>query len=504
MSLEKAPVGTDSSIVCEDEGGLVFYRPHEVASLVMEMPRRCRVVSIDGNVSFRCDWPAGDWSRLGEARVNPQALVGLGKSMWSDPAGFVLVGTPEGQGPQVKPLLALTSTGIPLAKVLAIRSSGSRNCEWVTDEGEFTQEVGAEAAARAHPELVLVQEGLYVNRVRLRRLRAQPKSDEVDVILDDGQVLHTIVRSTAQKLAERLGLSKAIRLEPPVPGLGGDFLRDWPFELATASGELLRRHFDSARKLIAHQIYQAFRYHMLGIKRRYGRTHRGFWYRPMHATLLRAGFLNGRRVRWVEPNELARSTDDQLCQRYYSILEGLVGTRELITFQGLGFKELKSGTRRRGKKRPDILLVAEKESISDYGLAVHRKLGISYVETGGYPKLIASEFLAKRWLEAGLAEVEVVAFVDLDPDGWALIEALTHQLARFGLRLRKPPVFVIVGDCLSAEEIETLTLPCDHPESDKVQGWMARGGGIHGRPRRFYANHFEPLARVLARVEELL
>ena len=484
----------DTTIVCEDDGGLVFYRPDEVASLVMEMPQRCRVVSRDGNVSYRTDWPEGNWAQLGEARVNPDCLVPLGKNMWSDPAAFVFVGTLGNHSPRPQAVSAL----------LAIRSSGSHSCIYLTDEGETPQAVSAETLARAHPELVPVQRGLYLNPMRLRRLQAIENTDSVDVVMDNGHLLQSIARSTAQKLAGRLGLTSAVRLEPPVPGLDGDFLRDWPFELATASAELLKRHFESARKLIAHLIYQAFRYHQLGIKRRYGRTHRGFWYRPVHSALFRAGFLRNRRARWVEPHELARSTDEQLCQRYYQILETMVGEQKLITFQGLGFKEVKAGTRRLGKKRPDILLVAEKESISDYGLAVHRKLGISYLETGGYPKLIASEFLAKRWLEAGLAEVEVVAFVDLDPDGWALIDALINQLLRYGLRLRKPPRFVITGDQLSAEEIDQLTLPCDHSERDKVQNWLARGGGIGGHPRRFYANHFEPLERVLARVQELL
>lgn len=491
-------------IVCEDEGGLVFYRASDIASMVMEMPLRCRIVTRDGNVSYRTDWPEGNWAQLGEARVNPDLLVKLGKNMWSDPAGFVLVGVLAEFSPPVEAPSPMTSVGVPLGRVWGLRANGSKGCVWLTDEGEMVQAVEAGEAARAHEELVLVLTGLYVNRLRLRRLFSYPNSNQLDVVLDNGQVLQKIAKATAHKMAERLNLASSFRLEPPVPGLEEDFLRDWPFELATAPAELLRQHFSSPRRLIVHQLYQAYRYRKLGLVRRYGKTHRGFWYRPIHSSLLRAGFLQNRKVRWVEIDEPTRSKDDELCQLYYRLVETMVGVQQLCTYEELGFKEVKSGSRRMGKRRPEVLLVAEKESISDFGLAIHRKLGVSYVETGGYPKLIASEFLAKRWLEAGIGEVEVVAFVDLDPDGWALIAALVQQLHRYGLRVRKAPSFVITGEQLSSEEIENLTLPCEHPESVKVQKWLAGGGGVKGLARCFYANHYEPLERVLARVGELL
>lgn len=480
-------------IVCQDEEGLVFLAPAAIASLVMEGPLRCRVVSRDGLVAFRRDMPEGNWARVGEALVNPEGLVALGKRMWSDPAGFVYLGELEG-----------TFEAESGLRALGVRSTSSGRCVWLTDEGEIEEDQSIEAAAEAHPELVLVRQGLYVNLLRLRRWDS-PKDAMYDLIMDDGRVLETVSWATFQKLAERLGLASPYALEPGVPGLASYFVRDWPFELATAPGEVLRRHFASARKLIANLIYQAFRYRQLGIKRRYGRTHRGFWYRPLHSALFRAGFLNDRRYRWLEPDEVARSSDEQMCQNFGRILEAMISEERLLTFEQLGFKEVKPGNRRMGKLHPEILLLAEKESISDFGLAVHRKLGISYVETGGYPRLIAAEFLKKRLAEAGVGEeYQIVAFVDLDPDGWALVEALVAQLACYGLRLRRPPVFVITGEVLTEEEKELLTRPCPHSDSSKVKNWLEHGGGIDGRARCFYANHFEPLERVLARVKELL
>ena len=495
-------MAADEVVVCEDEQGLVFYRPHEIASMVMETPGRCRVVTRDANVSFRRDWPRGKWAGLGVARVNPGALIQLEKRLWSDPAGFVYSGTPDSVVPQPAGEPVMTSIGVLLSQVLGIRATGERECVWVTDQGEILQAVAAEVAAAMHPELVLVKRGVYFNMRRLRRLLAD--ESKVDVVMDNGVTFDWLARSKAARLAERLGLTSVARLEPPVPGLDGSFLRDWPFELATAPAELLQSHFSSARKLIVHLIYQAFRYRSLGIKRRNGRTHRGFWYRPVHSTLYRAGFLSNRRARWVDFHEPARSSDDAMCHLYYRILEEMVGDLRLLTFAQLGFKDVKAGERRLGKTRPEVLLVTEKEGISDFGLAIHRRLGISYVETGGNPKLIASEFLAARWLEAGITEVEIIAFVDLDPDGWMIIDALVDQLARFGLTVSKPAAFVITGDTLSTEEIEMLTRPCEQPESAKVQKWLARGGGIGGRPWRFYSNHFEPLERLLDRVQEFL
>lgn len=494
-------MGPTTSIVCQDEQGLVFYRAHEIASLLMEAPQRCRVVARDGHVSFRTDWPEGNWARVGQARVNSDHLVQLGKALWSDPAGFVYAGELENCTPQ--PLEdPLTSIGVPLSTVLGIRTAGPDDCVWITDLREIPQATPAKVAAAAHSELLLLKRGIYFNRSRLRRLNADEK--EVQVVMDNGSLMGSQPRSKSLQLATRLGLPSLVRLDPPVPGLDGSFLRDWPFEIATASAELLRRHFPTARKLIVHTLYQAFRYLAQGIKRRNGRTHRGFWYRPIHSVLYRAGYLSNRRARWIDIHQPSRSSDEAICHLFYRILEEMIGDQKLFTFAQLGFKEVKSGERRLGKKRPEVLLVTEKESISDYGLAIHRRLGISYLETGGNPRLIATEFLARRWLEAGIAEVSIVAFVDLDPDGWMLVDALIQQMNRFGLQVSKPPVFVITGDQLSPEEIDTLTRPCDQPESAKVQKWLARGGGIGGRPWRFYSNHFEPLERVLARVQELL
>jgi hypothetical protein len=490
------------TIVCEDEQGLVFYRAGEIASMVLEMPGRCRVVSRDGHVSFRSDWPEGNWPRLGSARVNPDALVQLKPGWWSDPSGFVLVGTLEEVVSEPPPEPVWTSMGLPLHKVFGVRANGPDGCLWVTEEGEVAQAVAVEEAAAPFADLVKLKRGVFFHRQRLRRLLVDEKS--VQLVMDDGQVLAALPRSKSAQLAQRLGLASLVRLEPAVPGLAGSFLRDWPFELATASAELLRKHFSSARKLIAHLIYQAFRYREQGIQRRYGRTHRGFWYRPVHGALYRAGFLSNRRARWTEVDQVARSSDEAMCHLYYRILEEMVGDQRLFGFADLGFKEVKPGERRLGKKRPEVLLVTEKESISDFGLAIHRRLGISYVETGGSPKLIASEFLARRWRAAGISEVRIVAFVDLDPDGWMLIDSLIQQLGRFGLKVLGAPLFVITGEQLTAEEIEMLTRPCENPESSKVQRWLSRGGGIGGRPWRYYANHFEPLERVLARVQELL
>lgn len=494
----------DETIVCEDEQGLVFYRARELASLVMESAHRCRVVDKHGQVSFRRELPVGPWVRLAGAMVLPVHLTNLEKSLWSDPAGFVYVGKPEAEGSLDAEEEVITAVGIPLAQVLAIRSSELRkHCVWVTESGEIQHDSGSGEAAAAHPELVLVRHGLYLNRKRLRRIMA--RDELMDLVMDNGVTIASVTRGTAQNLAERLGLAGADHLEPPVPGLQSYFLRDWPFELASAPADLLRRHFDSPRKLIAHMLYQAVRYRMLGIKRRYGKTHRGFWYRPLHSALYRAGFLRNRRVRWVEPGEQARSSDEEMCLYYYRILEEMTGVHQLFTFQELGFKDQKVGARRLGKKRPAVLLLAEKESIADYGLAIHHRFGISYVETGGFPKLIASEFLARRLLEAGITEVELmVGFVDFDPDGWAIVDAQVKQLARYGIQTARPPVFVVTGELFSPEEIELLARPCAEPGSVKVQNWLIRSGGIDGKPWRIHANHFEPLERVLARVRELL
>jgi hypothetical protein len=341
-------------------------------------------------------------------------------------------------------------------------------------------------ASKSLPSMVLVHEGLYVNRERLRRLRLE--GDRFALVLDDGSTLVSLHRSGCQSLAVRLGLSRCDHLEPRQPGMLEHRLRDYPVELATASAEQLKAWFDSPRQLIANLIYQAMRYRQMGIAKEYGNTHRGFWYVPIYATLFRAGFGEG----------------DTLLVLYRRVIDELIGDDRLFTYQELGFKD--PNQRHLGDRRPEVVMLVEKESLEDNAIKLASQFGVTYMVSGGTPKLVDTEYLVAALRALGLVKVLVISYGDFDPEGWALADGFVAQLERYDMAVEGSVRHLVRAECFTEDELTLYAMPCPAGGPAAVtlaEEWVRRSGGIHGKAWGIHGNHL-PFDRVMAELAKLL
>jgi len=104
------------------------------------------------------------------------------------------------------------------------------------------------------------------------------------------------------------------------------FVREFPFEIVRAAGDLLRLHFSSPRTLIANLLWQTLERIRQGLPP-YGTTHHGYFYNPLHATLERAGFIN------------EQFTKDAAEELYGRILARMIRDDGLFCYRDLGFKD---------------------------------------------------------------------------------------------------------------------------------------------------------------------
>ena len=488
-----------SMVILEDAEGFYFYRPEQIAAITPEFGGRFRVVAKDGVCATCPTAPAGGpWVRLGPSLVNPKLLKKVAGG-YQDPAGFVHSGQLGGKWVDPKPLDCGGALDCDPDAVQQLVGQGENGlgCVWITDEGRFEWDVSAVQASREHPCLVQLRRGHFLNLRRFRRiLRGR---DVSTLILDTGDQFEFYNTKTARLLATRLGLPHLRHLEPRNEALHRFELRDWPFELAKAKSKVLREHFRDARVLIANLVWQVVRYRQQGVAADYGTDYRDFWYDPLISTLYRAGFLK----RPLMKAFLAEGTSDELFQVYQQVVGQMVGDDRLFTFADLGFADSSAALRKRGARRPRIVIVAEKLSLNGDLERLAEEFGVSYVVVGGVPSLVATEFFARAFDDLG--ELILIAFVDFDVGGWVVADSFATQLRRFHGKYSHL-LHLIRPECFTAEELELYALPCPSGTPalrTKAKNWVKRSGGIGGQALGMHANKLKPYERVRARFMEV-
>lgn len=444
----------------QDEQGLLFWPLHQIASLVPEYRHRLRAVHADGRVAHTVG-----------ATPFVQTL--------QDPAGFPHPG-PVTPVPPPEPEAPLPNLPVTARQVRYLKGQAAQ-AWWHTDLGLLNAGTSAEQAARQHPHLIPAGRGTFLNPDRLERLTAEGK--RFRLTLDTGEELF-VSHGARGPLQQGLELESLYTLDESLDPLYAEGLRDWPYELATASAATLQRDHHDLRQLIANQIWQAFRQ-----PGDYGRDHRGFWYVPLAPTLHRAGLLR------ELPAEDVRAHDPTYLL-YQTVLADLVGRYRLLTYRELGFRDPRPDLRHIGERRPELVVVAEKTSLEDGVLALAREFGVSYVILGGLPSLLSTEFFAAALNQPA---VRVVSLVDFDPGGWIAADGFCQQLTRYGTAVTELR-HLVTPDRFTAEELELYSAPIDSPtpaSAGKVAAWLERSGGIAGEARRMHADHLRPPSRVV-------
>ncbi len=464
-------------LVAQDGEGLVFAREERVASLTPAYPERWRVVLADGTVAYRPGPPGpGPWQPLGESLVLPQLLRATAEG-WEDPAGFAFPPAP------LKP--------VPLETVEDAIWALEDNF-WHTDEGLVPCELPLKEALQLHPYLRQLQPGRFFNPRRLERIRLQGSKA---VLSFGGERQQVVDRRWHSDLCETLGLTSLSRLEPFRPGLFRQFLREFPFELARARGEVLKAHFREADELMANLAWQARHYCGLGLNMGYGSDHGDFNYFPLGPALQRTGFMRTFRI------------NGPLFRRFEQMLGRMVGKDRLFTFAELGFADKGEGLRRIGKRRPEVILLAEKGGVGDFCRGLAEQHDLSLFISGGVPRLVAVEFFVRALRQVYAGPVRVVALVDWDPGGHLVVTTLRLHLKRYGVKTPEEPLFLLRPELFTAEELELfpMTLTANTAtEATVIGNWVERTGGIGGEARGITCNCLHPLERVVPALEQWL
>lgn len=269
------------------------------------------------------------------------------------------------------------------------------------------------------------------------------------------------------------------------------FLREYPFEIAFASADTLKRHFPTVRALIANLIWQALYYHQMGVKKGYGKAHHAFWYKPLHATLERADLIDHR---------LTKEATETLFQ---IILARMVDEDRLFDFRQLGFSDEHVRQREIGAKYPQVILLIEKNTVAEGGIEVARHFGISWVVSGGVSRLVAVEFFCAALRRIYQGPVIVLVLGDFDPGGWLNGRIFLEHLARYGTPLTSGPHYLVRPELYTQEELDLFSRPLSSKDG-RVEEWLAESGGINGQPRGIHADWLQPPERLHPSIEAIL
>lgn len=419
----------------------------------------------------------------------PELLVREGEH-WRDPAGFRYA---------YEPLAASGWVDPEVGSVIRLCSKGTGSVLY-SDQGEQASPLTAAQKARDYPELVLISRGNYCNPGRLRRVERDLTRHRL--VFEDGSSM-LVSHKFHFKAAKRLGLPHFFDLEPHVAGVWRDHKRDYPYDLINARAEILRKDFRSARHLLANILWQILRRRRLGQPDHAYPDYREIWYFAVKTTLYRAGFLTRADLGW-DPHHRAPATSSFLLLQ--TLLAQMVGEDRLCTFREFGFEDKDKTPFHIGDRRPNVLVVCEKDSLGDKLEFLAEQFGVSYVVLGGQPSLLATQFFSEKIRELG--PLRIIAYVDYDPAGWIIVRSFLEQLARYGIECPWGiEGYLIRPESFSAEELELHALPLEADSAasaGKNKLWMQETGGIFGEKKSITANRLDPVDRVAAVIEQLL
>ena len=152
------------------------------------------------------------------------------------------------------------------------------------------------------------------------------------------------------------------------------------------------------------------------------------------------------------------------------------------------------------------MLVVEKESCHQHGRRLADEFGLSLILLDGQPKNIVTEDFSLQLQQATPQPLQIIAYVDYDPDGWIIARATAKQLQFWGKPIDKVD-FLIRGDAFTSEEKQLYAKPC-HTSTPthltKAQKWFQESGGVDGQMLGIHADHVRPYARLKALLHNLI
>lgn len=471
--------------------------PEEIAAWSPTLFGRWRIVLVDGQVFHHPGpVPTGPWVACGEHWIQPH-LISDGK----DPAGFQLTDQPL---PSAAPAPSLPSLqggpALPCRpeQVICLQDSPEGACWQLEDGSRVPAGIEAELAAAHHPGLVRFTRTCWVHHNRIRRTSKEVLGMDGGVELKNAPTINTF------RLQQLLGIPGFDRLSADEHKLLRMRIRDYPFEIAFAPAAVLRKHFPTAYFLICNILYQSYQMYCRTGTVPYGKDFSEYFYRPLQATLYRAGFLTRAQLRaaWRP-----LSAKDRHYHIFLHAIFSMVYDYKMFTYRQFGFRDPATDDRVIGRTRPQKILLVEKGDLLEvYGRQLQEKFDVTLLILKGNPSLLASEYCAEELKKLGIHEVEIAFYGDFDYSGWDIGPAFARHLRFYGLKCTR--IFrLVMPECFRDQELALFTRPTDIPNltiAGRVKRWLREGGGINGEARSIHANWLAPYERLVARFQEFL
>ena len=344
--------------------------------------------------------------------------------------------------------------------------------------------------------------GYFVNLYRLRRSETNKKGAGHLLTFDDGSEFILLPDYQAKAL-EFLGEKSLIQVSPislPHYYLMQMGVKDLDKPIIMMSKEELVKHFSTASGsgIVASVLIVNFLWQMIQAIRAgnpspvNGGNVRSIYYR-LKPVLSRLGLIKDRDAYKILSDRLAEMVSLKIC-----------------SYREFGLVE--PGDWNIGPYNPNVIIMAEKRAHYDMILReLQDETGATIIATGGQPSTVANEYFAEalnKRLDTLPPEtpVAVLALVDYDPFGWALLNTFIGDMKIFGvpklevIRLTLPANF-------TPEEVQAYYY--DLVEDGKtpmsmIRRWMKLCNGIDGKPWGIEAGYLiedRPRAHELVRRE---
>lgn len=188
------------------------------------------------------------------------------------------------------------------------------------------------------------------------------------------------------------------------------------------------------------------------------------------------------------------------------MLATLIGEYRLFDYKAFGFDDPHPEMRSIGAAMPHVLLVAEKDTLEEGVVAMRAAYECSSIIQSGQSHYEDTEFLVDALRAAGVARpLVLLAYVDYDPPGWAIISGCLKHLARYGMEVAATG-YLVRPQRFTADEIRRHAIRLTAGNASRrglLRAWMDITHGIGGRPLGLHADLLPVDRAVKAFAEEL-
>jgi hypothetical protein len=261
--------------------------------------------------------------------------------------------------------------------------------------------------------------------------------------------------------------------KPPRPTPDQNGLFDIPTDIRLMSRRQLAAWFASesnrimVRPLIRNLVWQARNRIAAGTEPPVSGNLRTFWYSHVKPTL--AHFAD----------------DDTLNTDPYNVMldvfTELVLERKVMKYADFDFADEGRQNRRLGTTRADVLTFSEKTGWLRFLKAAGDAWGVTVAALGGMPSALSAEYLARDLRAVTSAPIRLIGIVDYDPAGSIIAEAFRSQLEAVGLAVAGLETLVHPRH-YAPDELKLFKFSLPKGEPAKTAAWLARTGGIDGKP----------------------